>query len=117
MIADFAQFYGLILPALGEPDDPLTYSELWAHLPRESRCVAKYNPDAAYGPVESMMRSIEHSLRVLVWRQVTKDGQKGRNMPKPLQTSGEYARNKQAADNALAHRVEIDQILGIGGEG
>lgn len=91
-------------------------STLWIELPRESRCARKANPSAEWTDAEQLLWSIEHSLRVLVWRQVSKDGQKGRNMPEPLQRPYERARNLQRAERALANRKDIDRILGIGGE-
>ena len=38
-------------------------------------------------PIDFWMRSIEYSLRWLVWAK-TKDGQKGRRKPKPMQPPG-----------------------------
>ncbi|NMM93488.1 DUF5361 domain-containing protein [Bifidobacterium oedipodis] len=41
----------------------------------------------AWKPIDFWMRSIEYSLRWLVWAK-TKDGQKGRGKPKPIQPPG-----------------------------
>lgn len=115
-MADFAQYYGLIPTAEKIEGDLETMATLWSQLPRESRCVIKYAPEALWGEAENLLWSIEHSLRVLVWRQVTKDGKKGRKMPKPLPTPGERARKEQTKEHALAAKDEIDKILGIGGK-
>ena len=112
-MADLAQYYGLIVsPALADPPDPLTLATLWVQLPEQSRCVRKHNPDAEWTDSERLLHSIEYTLRLILW-QKTKDGQKGRDQPKPLKTPGEIRRAKQAADNALANKAEIDAILGI----
>lgn len=115
-MADFAQYYGLIPTAEKIEGDLETMAVLWSQLPRESRCVIKYAPEALWGEAENLLWSIEHSLRVLVWRQVTKDGKKGRRAPKPLLTPAQRAHNEQAKNNALAAKDEIDMILGIGGK-
>lgn len=115
MVADFAQFYGIVLDISSDPDNVLTLASLWLQLPRESRCVRVGNPDAEWDDADQFLWKMEHLLRVLVWQQ-TKDGSKGRNQPKPMQTPGEHARNEAKKDHALANRNEIDRILGIGGE-
>lgn len=50
---------------------------------------------------------------MLVWRQVTKDGQKGRKMPKAIERPEDYAKNKKHADHALANKRKIAKALGI----
>lgn len=87
--------------------------EYWAQLPRESRTSRLLAPDSAWGDAEWLLWSVEHSLRVLVWRQVTRDGQKGRNMPRPIDTPRQVADARRRRDSALAARAEIDRALGM----
>lgn len=70
-------------------------------------------PAAEWGDSDYLLWSIEHSLRVLVWRQVTKDGQHGRRMPKPIETPGQRAEAFARRDAALAARDEIDAAFGV----
>lgn len=113
MVADFRQFYGLDIPIDDTQDfDVSRLALLWASLPRESRTMRRLAPELSWSDAEYMLCSIEHSLRVLAW-QNSKDGQKGRNAPKPLDTPAQRAQKEQAKANALANRAEIDSILGI----
>lgn len=41
------------------------------------------NPDWRWDVSEQLLHSVEHSVRVLAWQQ-TKDGMRGRNVPKPV---------------------------------
>ena len=68
--------------------------------------------DCEWGPAEHLLRQVEYDLRVLCW-QNTKDGQRGRNRPQPLQTPSERAGNRRRADAALARRDEIAAAFGI----
>lgn len=51
----------------------------------------------AWKPIDFWMRSIEYSLRWLVWAK-TKDGQKGRRKPKPVQPPGTSNHNSNRRD-------------------
>lgn len=51
----------------------------------------------AWKPIDFWMRSIEYSLRWLVWAK-TKDGQKGRRKPKPVQAPGTSNRDSNRRD-------------------
>lgn len=116
LVADFQQFYGIDLPlyedGMDSIDDGTRYGILWEQLPMESRTARHDFPDLFWGDTERLLHSIEYSLRVLTW-QKSKDGSKGRNRPKPLQTPMERHRNRQAADAAIAHKAEIDKVLGM----
>lgn len=116
VVADFRRFYGIDLPVEddGEVEDLPRMALLWAALPRESRCVQRLVPEARWSPGDYLLASIEHSARVAVWQR-TKDGSRGRNVPRPVQTPAERARNEARRDEALAAREEIDRILGMGG--
>lgn len=69
-------------------------------------------PDAEWSDAEWLLRSIEFQLRVVAWRQ-TKDGQKGRHAPKPLDTPGQVAEARARRDRALAAKGEIRAALGL----
>ena len=103
LVADFMQYYGVALPL----DD-----EGMEQLPKESRTARCDCPDLIWSDAERLLWSIEYSLRILTW-QKSKDGSKGRNRPRPLQTPMERHRNRQAADAAIAHKAEIDKVLGM----
>lgn len=110
------QYYGVALPLDDEGMDAIAdgtmYGILWEQLPKESRTARRDCPDLIWGDAERLLWSIEYSLRILTW-QKSKDGSKGRNRPRPLQTPMERHRNRQAADAALAHKAEIDKVLGM----
>lgn len=116
LVADFMQYYGVALPLDDEGMDAIAdgtmYGILWEQLPKESRTARRDCPDLIWGDAERLLWSIEYSLRILTW-QKSKDGSKGRNRPRPLQTPMERHRNRQAADAAIAHKAEIDKVLGM----
>lgn len=103
----------MLLSPSATPQDLGLCAALWSQLPRESRCVKKHNPEALWSDAENLLWSIEHSLRVLVWRNVTRDGQKGRRMPKPITRPSEHAENERRKEHALANKKEIAKALGI----
>lgn len=116
MVADFQRFYGIELPVGdgGWFPDLARCALLWKALPDESRCVRRLVPEARWTQADYLLRAVEHGVRTIAWMQ-TKDGAKGRNAPKPLQTPAERARNAERRDGALAARDEIDRILGMRG--
>lgn len=85
------QFYGLNLDDMGAAYTPAHAAALAAQLPRESRCFRAEAPACEWGDAEYLLASIEYSCRALAWAK-TKDAQRGRNVPKPLQTPAERAR-------------------------
>lgn len=117
MVADFRQFYGIDLPIEddAEFEDLPRAALLWGALPRESRTARRLDPDLIWSDGEYLLRSIEHAAQVLVWQR-TKDGQKGRRQPKPLQSPGERAKARERADRALANKKAVADALGIAEE-
>ena len=115
MVADFRERYGIDLPVEdgAEIEDLARMALLWRALPADSRCVRRLVPSARWTQAEYLLRDIEHATRVLIWQR-TKDGERGRNAPRPIPTPAERARNEARRDDALAARAEIDRILGIG---
>lgn len=114
MVADFRQFYGIDLPIEddAEFDDLPRAALLWGALPRESRTARRLNPDLLWSDGEYLLRAIEHGVQLLIWQR-TKDGQKGRKQPKPLQSPGERAKAREKADRALANKKAVAEALGI----
>ena len=114
MVADFRQYYGIDLPVEdgGEVGDLARMALLWKALPSSSRCVRRLVPEARWTQADYLLRDIEHAARVLIWKG-TKDAERGRNVPRPVPTPAERARNEARRDEALAARDEIDRILGI----
>lgn len=96
-----------------EPADMERCAMLWSALPRESRCVRRLHPECEWGVSEYMLRSIDLSLKRLWWAK-TKDGEKGRNAPRPIATPAEAAGNRRRAESALSNKDEIDRILRTG---
>ncbi len=114
MVADFRRWYGIDLPIEDGSDisDMARMAMLWAALPDGSRCVRRLVPESRWAPTDYLLRLVEHDMRVLAWQR-TKDGAKGRNFPRPVQSPSERARNVERRDGALAARSEIDRILGM----
>ena len=116
LVADFRQYYGIDLPLTDNEIDSVAdgtrWGILWEQLPSDSRMARLGQPDLAWGDAERLLHMMEYHLRVLVWQR-SKDGSKDRNRPKPLQTPAERIRNRAAADSALAHKAEIDKVLGM----
>lgn len=113
MVADFRQFYGIDLPLEPADEDCARWGLLWSALPRESRTARRGDPDLEWSAGEHMLSQAAYCLRLLAWRQCTRDGQRGRNAPKPPKTPGERAAAERHRANAEASRGEIDRILGI----
>lgn len=53
-----------------------------AHFPPDSATARAVDPRNAHTPADEMLRSVEWSLRWLVWAK-TKDGARGQNVPEP----------------------------------
>ena len=80
LAADFRRYYGLSLAGLRDSGIPLhEAADLAAHLPDESQTAKAMHRTS--NEVE-LLRSVEHSLRVLRW-QPTRDGHDGKNVPEP----------------------------------
>ena len=80
---------GLRLRWLGGP--LLSWHDVWliaANAPTGSRLASLLDQRNAWTPTDWWLRSIEYSLRWLVWSK-TKDGQKNRGKPKPTPAPGD----------------------------
>ncbi|MBR4687102.1 MAG: hypothetical protein IKP01_02210 [Bacteroidales bacterium] len=112
--ADFQQYYGLDMDGMGDAYTLSHAACLAAQLPAESRCVRAEHPEFGWSQAEYIAAEIAYGVAVLAW-QNTKDGQRGVNMPKRLQTPAQRAeveRKFSATDFDY-----IDEILKGGGDG
>lgn len=106
LTADFRRFYGLPFPPeLGARE----VADLAAYLPPESATFRHLDPRAVHSNESELLRSVEYSLRWLVWAK-TKDGSKGRNMPEPITFPWEQA--KAAFEFDVMTTGEVDALLG-----
>jgi len=58
-------------------------ADLAANLPIDSRCMRALEPALEWNKQDQLLAEAVNMLRLLVWLQ-SKDGQKGRNRPKPI---------------------------------
>ena len=114
MVADFRQFYGIDLPVMDEPweIEPGRFGILWESLPRESRTARRINPANEWGDTERMLRSIEFSQRVALWRE-SRDGRHNRNRPEPVEAPEERSERERKAARAKAEEKRIAAQLGF----
>lgn len=86
LAADLRRFYGCSLADVlaGRVAGALEVADWVANLPPESAVFRASNPDGSWQHTHELelLRSVEHSLRWLVWAQ-TVDGGKNRNIPEP----------------------------------
>lgn len=80
-MADFRQFYGIDLPLEAGDEDCTRWAMLWHALPRESRTARRQSPALEWSEGEYMLNQAVYYLKLLAWRQCTKDGRKGRRAP------------------------------------
>ena len=88
---------------------------LWQHLPAESRCARRQQPELAWDDATHMLWRIEHQLRCLSWGMSDKKKRSPRP-PEPIQTPGQVAERRRHVRSALANKQEIDKILGTEGD-
>ena len=109
--ADFQRVYGLNIDDMGESYSVHHAAVLAAMLPNDSLVFKVANPALEWSESMYMLRNIEFMLRVLAW-QNTKEGQKGRRKPKPIETPEERARLRDKALNTdwqyIAEQLNIE---------
>ena len=81
--ADFQQFYGLNIDAMGRGYTIRHAADLAAMLPSASRTFVSIDPENAWTLQDRILARIESWCHVSAWMQ-TKDGMKNRNRPVPL---------------------------------
>lgn len=81
--ADFRQYYGCSFDRMLE-ESAFEAADLALMLPRGSRTFSAIDPEFAWEQSHYLLANIANSLQLLVWAQ-TKDGQKNRNRPKPIE--------------------------------
>lgn len=107
MRADVQRFYGLNLDDVGEAYSWRHLADLAACLPHESATIRELSPANLWGPQEYLLASIADSLRWLVWAK-TRDGSRGRNMPKPIPRPGDVNRSQGRFKDAVA--LPLDEV-------
>lgn len=109
--ADFQRVYGLNIDEMGKSYSVHHAAELAAMLPSDSLVLKAESPALEWGETMYMLRNIEFFMRVLIW-QNTKDGQKGRKKPKPIETPSERAELRDKALNTdwkhIAEQLNIE---------
>ena len=81
--ADFQQFYGLNIDGMGRDFSTTHAADLLVELPGESRIKRTYGGDGTWDFDRLLASLTVDALNLIVWQR-TKDGQKGRNRPKPI---------------------------------
>lgn len=81
--ADFRQYYGLSFDKAVK-ESVVEAADLLYMLPRGSRTFSTIDPEFAWEQEHYLLANIANSLQLLVWAK-TKDGQKNRNRPKPIE--------------------------------
>lgn len=112
--ADFQEHYHLNIDGMGCDYTVSHAAALAAQLPLGSRCVRHDNPQAEWTQGEYILAEVAYGIALLVWMQ-TKDGQKGVNRPKRMQTPAQRAEMERRA--ASTDFDYIDEILKGGADG
>lgn len=117
VVADFRETYGLDLPLGGgmasATDEELErWQVLFSQLPSRSRVACRLDADNLWDDKARLLVLIEHGIRLFQWS-FTEDAKKKVNVPRPIQSPGERARNVERRDAALAARKEIADAFGV----
>lgn len=104
--ADFRQYYGCGFDHVYR-ESPIEAADLAVMLPRGSRTMTAIDPEFAWGQETYLLANMANSLALLVWAQ-TKDGQKNRNMPKPILPPGSR-KEKVAAYTVDEYRERLSR--------
>lgn len=108
MRADFQQYYGLDLDGMGRDYTTLHAADLLMQLPEGARTRVAYDPASAWTTDRTLVACAVNALN-LIWWSKTKDGQRGRNRPRPV---GPAERGGARKKQAMAMSVgELDEIL------
>lgn len=89
--ADFQQFYHLDIDEIGRSITVFRAADLAAMLPRESRIVKAFNPDAEWNLETSLLSRIEFWTHILAWKD-SKDAKAKRNVPELISPDKTSAR-------------------------
>lgn len=102
--ADLQRYYGLNIEDAGSGYSVYHAACLVSCLPQESATFRAIDPDSCWGLLETLLVRIEHDLAIANWLN-SKDGEKGRNRPKPIQT-----RKKQVQNADRRGSFDIDEL-------
>lgn len=111
-MADFQQYYGIAVPMEGDFEDPARAAALWSNLPAGSRTFRREAPELEWSTTDYLLWVLEYDLRRLMWGM--SDERRRGPEPKPLETPAKRMENMRKRDRALANKLEIDKILGMG---
>lgn len=98
--ADLQQYYGVDWDRRRE-HTATHVAALAAQLPSDARTFRAENPDCVIDYRTAVLMRMEHGIRTLAWMQ-TKDGQKGRKCPKPMELPSERERKRGIVERAIA---------------
>lgn len=96
--ADFQRYYSLNLDGMGTDYTVSHAVALACNLPSDSATLRAIYPRNGWTQTEYLLHAIEFDLRVISW-QLSKDGKKKKNKPKPLETPEELEKVKRKAAN------------------
>ena len=108
--ADFQRYYGLNLDDMGGAYSVEHAADLAACLPSDSAVLRAMYPRNGWTATEYLLHRIEYECRILIWQQ-SRDGQKGRNKPRPLPTPEDEAKVRRKLD--ATDRDMVAEMLGI----
>ena len=108
--ADFQQYYNLNLDGMGADYSVTHAADLAANLPLDARCMRTLEPRLEWSMQDRLLAESVNMLRLLVWAQ-SKDGQKGRNRPKPIDFDALQKPNKSTENqlNSDQYRNALSQ--------
>jgi hypothetical protein len=98
--ADFQQYYGLNIDCMGYKYSLTHAAVLVEQLPSNSRVYCAIDPGAAWGWQEHLQALQLNALNWLVWSK-TKDAEKKRNKPKPVQAPSKKHKRLAVGDSVV----------------
>lgn len=85
------------------------------HSPASSALYRVQNVDAGWGVAEQLLRQVELNTRISWWSK-TKDGEKGRNVPKPIPMPGDKPTGSERFGGKAEPLEDVRDWLGWGPE-
>lgn len=117
LTADFMETYGLWLDEFGVDGEETTREVTRAaalawQLPRSGRAWRAIDPLGANGTDTSLLRQIEHDLRLWMWAH-TKDAKTNTNQPEPMLLPGEREQQEAKVEEAERMASSVASLLGL----
>lgn len=104
MRADLQRYYGLNLDDAGSGYSVYHAACLVSCLPNSSCTMVAVNEENQWGLLEMLLVKIEHDIAISNWLN-SKDGEKGRNRPKPI-----YSHKKQVRNADRRGSYDVDEL-------